>query len=271
MPYDGSSKGGVEDLADTASDIMTPIRSINQISEVNDILFRECAAYIENTGAVGLRKRSVKEMTEEERGSLLPLPLKRYEVAEEQAVTVDSRQLIRFDRCLYSVPREYAGKTVAIKAFPYRVEVYYRGHIVWECSRAIFMGENRVYAEHYKFSLDIKPRARENAFPLKEGILPSELHEFRKLCKSENKYTQLYELMAKMDEVGAEKLLKAVEIANAAGKPTYKKVMDILLYIEDAGKPGNVAYALAADESVADKREPSDFDILLGEAGRQKE
>ena len=270
MPFDPSSKGGVEDLADTAADIMTPVRNFDRITEINDILFAECAAYIENTGAVGLRERSVKEMTEEERDYLLPLPLKRYEVAEERTVTVDNRQLFRFEHCLYSVPRQYAGKTVAVKAYPYRVEMFYRGHMIWECDRPMFMdGENRVYAEHYKFSLDIKPRARENAFPLKEGILPNALHEFRKLCKSGNKYTQLYELMVKMDEVGAEKLLKAVEIANAAGKPTYTKVMDILLYTgEAAGRSGSVAYA--ADGLDVDKRAPSDFDILLGGAGRYK-
>ena len=263
------SKGGVEDLADTASDIMTPVRNIEQITDINDILFAECAAYIENTGAVGLRKHSVKEMTEEERDCLLPLPLKRYEVAEEHTVTVDNRQLFRFDNCLYSAPREYASKTVAIKAYPYRVEVYYRGHMVWECDRPAFKGSNRVYAEHYKFSLDKAPRARENAFPLKEGILPPALHEFRKLCVSGNKYTQLYELMVKMDEVGPEKLLKAVELANAAGKPTYTKVMDILLYAGcDAGGPGGEAYA--ADGPDADRRAPSDFDILLGGDGRRK-
>jgi hypothetical protein len=262
MPYDASSKGGVEDLADTAADIMTPVRNIGQISEVNDILFKECAAYIENTGAVGLRDRTVKEMTEEERDYLLPLPLKRYEVAEERAVTVDNRQLFRFERCLYSVPRQYTGKTVAVKAYPYRVEVYYRGHMVWGCDRPL-LSENRVYAEHYIFSLEIKPRARENAFPLKEGILPPALHDFRKLCVSGNKYTQLYELMAKMDEVGAEKLLKAVEIANASGKPTYTKVMDILLYADEgAGRPESEAYTV--NELDMDRRTPSDFDILLG-------
>jgi len=267
--YKCISNGGVEDLADTASDIMTPVRNIEQITDINDILFAECAAYIENTGAVGLRKHSVKEMTEEERDCLLPLPLKRYEVAEEHTVTVDNRQLFRFDNCLYSAPREYASKTVAIKAYPYRVEVYYRGHMVWECDRPAFKGSNRVYAEHYKFSLDKAPRARENAFPLKEGILPPALHEFRKLCVSGNKYTQLYELMVKMDEVGPEKLLKAVELANAAGKPTYTKVMDILLYAGcDAGGPGGEAYA--ADGPDADRRAPSDFDILLGGDGRRK-
>jgi len=271
MPYDPPSKGGIENLADTAADIMTPVRNFSKISDINDILFKECAAYIENTGAVGLRSRPVKEMTEEERGSLLPLPLKRYEVAEEHNVTVDNRQLFRFDNCLYSVPRQYAGKTVAVKAYPYKVEVYCRGQIVWECDRPMAMsGENRVYAEHYQFSLDKAPRARENAFALKEGILPHALHEFRKLCKSDNKYTQLYELMVKMDEVGAEKLLEAVEAVNAAGNPTYTKVMDILANNGGgSGNPGNAA--CAADGPDVEKRGPSGFDILLDVAGRRKQ
>jgi len=270
MPYDPPSKGGVENLADSASDIMTPVRNFSKISEINDILSKECAAYIENTGAVGLRSRPVKEMTEEERGHLLPLPLKRYEVAEEHNVSVDNLQLFRFDNCLYSVPRQYAGKTVAVKAYPYKVEIFFRGHMIWGCDRPMAMsGENRVYAMHYQFSLDKAPRARENAFPLKEGILPQALHEFRRLCKSGNKYTQLYELMVKMDEVGADKLFKAVEAANAAGSPTYTRVMDILANNgEGSGKPENAAYAV--DGPDVDKRGPSDFDILLETADRRK-
>ena len=272
-PYDPPSKGGVENLADTAADIMTPVRDFECISEINEILLEQCRQDIGRDKPVGLRPRAVKEMTAEERGYLIPLPLKRYEVPEEKEVTVNSQQLFRFDKFLYSVPRMYAGKTVAVKAYPYRVEVYYKGHMVWGCDRPMFAGDNAVHALHYTYDLKSKPRARGNAFPLKEGVLPPALHEFRKLCKAANKYNQLYELLAIMDEAGPEELLKAVETANAAGDPTYGKVMDILSWPlpADCGAGLDVSGVTAAGGGFeVEQRNPSGFDILFGVHGNMK-
>ena len=127
-------------------------------------------------------------------------------------------------------------------------------------------GENRVFPEHYLFDLDIKPRSRENAFPLLEGVLPPALYMFRKLCKSKTtKCYQLYMLMRMMDTVGREKLLKAVGIANDTGSPTLKMVEELL------ADPGimcggavidGLDQALLDDEFYVEQRDPSDYDTL---------
>ena len=238
-PYEAEEKGAVEVAAKTAGGILTPIMEVDDISEVNDRLLTECLHYIEHTGRVGNRPNTVKAMTMEERPLLTPLPIKRYEVGVHDKATVDNLQLFRFDNHVYSVPRPYAGKEIGIIAYSFRVELYYKGNKIWECDRPIFENENRVYAEHYLFDLEIKPRSRENAFPLLEGVLPPALHEFRKLCKSKTtKCYQLYMLMRMMGEVGKEKLLRAVETVNNAGSPTLQKVEQILSI-----KPNNAASA----------------------------
>ena len=266
-PYEAEEKGAVEVAAKTAGGILTPIMDVNDISEVNDKLMEECMYYIEHAGRIGNRPGTVKELTEQERGHLTPLPIKRYEVGVHDKAIVDNRQLFKFDNFTYSVPRAYAGKEIGIIAYAFHVQMYYKGDLIWECDRPLFEWENRVFAEHYMFDLEIKPRSRENAFPLLEGVLPPALHRFRELCMSRTtKCYQLYMLMKKIDEVGRMKLLKAVEIANATGNPTYKKVEEILFLEFNTGSNGAemalVDQAIVDDEFHVENRDPSGYDDL---------
>ena len=265
-PREPSEKGAVEVAAKTAGGILTPTMDVGDISEINDRLLAECLHYIEHAGRVGSRPGTVREMTMEERPRLAPLPIKRYEVGAHGRAAVNNQQLFKFDGCTYSVPRPYAGKEISIVAYPFRVELYYKGNRIWECSRPLFGGENRIFAEHYLFDLEIKPRSRENALPLLEGVLPPELHRFRELCKSRTtKCYQLYMLMRMMEGTGREKLLRAVGLANDAGSPTLKKVEQILLLGREAGADmGEPDKSLLEDEFYVERGDPSGYDALWG-------
>jgi transposase len=266
-PYEAAEKGGVEVAAKTAGEILTPILDVQDLSEVNDRLLAECQHYIENAGRVGGRSGTVREMTAQERPRLTPLPIKRYEVGIHSRASVNNQQLFQFDQHTYSVPRPYAGKGIGLIAYSFRVEMYYKGHKIWECDRPLFEGENRIYAEHYLFDLEIKPRSRENALPLLEGILPPELHRFRQLCQSRTtKCYQLYRLMRLMEQQGRKKLLKAVDIANDAGNPTLKQVEQLLLLEHNAAthEAGmrETDQAVLDDEFFVERGNPSDYDTL---------
>ena len=274
-PYEAPEKGGVEVAAKTAGGILTPIIDARDISEVNDKLLAECLYYIEHAGCIGNRPRTVKEMTLEERPHLTPLPIKRYEVGIHDSAVVNNQQLFKFDGHVYSAPRPYAGKKIGIVAYSFKVELFYRGKKIWETERPLFEDENRVYAEHYLFDLDIKPRSRENAFPLLEGVLPPELDRFRKLCKSRTtKCYQIYMLMKKIEDIGRDRLLKAVDIANGNGSPTLAKVEKILLLELNgaANDPGieKLDKAMLDDDFYVEQREPSDYDDLWITAPKTK-
>jgi hypothetical protein len=268
-PYEPEEKGGVEVAAKTAGGILTPVMDVDDISAVNDKLLKECAHYIENAGRVGHRTGTVKEMTEEEKPFLSPLPVKRYEVGVHDTAKVNNQQLFKYDGFTYSVPRPYAGKEIGIIAFAFDVSLYYKGHIIHECKRPMIEGENRVFAEHFLFDLRIKPRSRENAYPLLFGILPPELHRFRELCKSRtNKCYQLYMLMQKMEEVGRETLLKAVDAANAEGRPTFERVEEILRHGHNPDFEGSSICDGAGqipddDEFYVEQRDPPAYAFLM--------
>jgi len=266
-PYEAPEKGGIEVAAKTAGGILTPIMDVENISEVNDRLLAECVHYIEHGGRVGNRPGTVKEMTAEEKPFLIPLPVKRYEVGIHSKATVNNQQLFKYDGFVYSVGRPYAGKEIGIIAYAFHVCMYYKGHKIWECDRPLFETENRVYAEHYLYDLEIKPRSRENAFPLLAGILPPALHTFRQLCKSKTtKCYQLYLLMRAMEEVGKHKLLAAVDAVNATGEPTYQKVAQLLQL--EGGQAGcavqedGLDQAILDDEFYVQQRDPSDYGAI---------
>jgi transposase len=262
-PREAPERGGVEVAAKTAGGILTPVMDVKSIHELNDKLLTECVHYINHTGQVGNRRGTVKEMTEEERPFLLPLPAKRYEVGVHGKAGVNNQQLFEFDGHLYSAPRPYAGKEIGVIAYAFRIELYYRGRHIWECERPILAGENRVFPEHYKYDLDIKPRSRENAFPLLEGILPPALDKFRQLNRSNTtKCYQLYMLMRMIDEVGRDAVLTAVEIANREGKPSYERVVEIL----SPGKSdGDAAGNHFEDDFYVEERDPSKYAALMGD------
>jgi transposase len=263
--YEPAEKGGVEVAAKTAGTILTPIMDVDDISMVNDRLLNECRYYIEHSGRIGNRPRTVKEMTAEEKPFLIPPPIKRYELGIHDTASVDNRQLFKFDGHVYSAPRPYARKEIGIISYAFQVKMYYKGRQIWECGRPILENENRVYAEHYLYDLKVKPRSRENSFPLLEGVLPPPLQAFRALCKSRtSKCYQLYMLMRKMEEVGAQRLFKAVEIANAAGNPTYQMVEETLAVWDSAVVVDEPDKSLLDDEFYVEQRDPSEFDMLWG-------
>jgi transposase len=90
-PYEAAEKGGVEVAAKTAGGILTPIPDVEDISEINDKLLAECLHYIEHAGRIGNRPRAVKEMTEEEKPLLTPLPVKHYEVGVHDTASVSNQ------------------------------------------------------------------------------------------------------------------------------------------------------------------------------------
>lgn len=110
----------------SAGGILTPIMDVECISEVNDRLLKECLHYINHAGCIGNRSATVKEMTEQEKPFLTPIPIKRYEVGVHDKAVVNNQQIFHFDSFTYSNPRPYAEKEIGIIAYAFRVVFYHR-------------------------------------------------------------------------------------------------------------------------------------------------
>jgi hypothetical protein len=175
-------------------------------------------------------------MYEEERAYLHPLPAKRYENSQVREANVASDLTFRHETTKYSLPLEYVGKTITVRAYAFKIEAWYKGKLVFTHKRPFVQGEHQYIPEHYLPLLSVKHRALGNAAPLKYGVMPRELEQFRKDCKEKDKYAELAEILQMGRTVDQELLLRAVDFANKTGLPDIQKVRSYRVYSEVSGR-----------------------------------
>ncbi len=85
---------------------------------------------------------------EEERDFLMPLPASPYETAVWSTATIQSDYLITVGNCKYSVPYEFIGKKVDIRAAEKSIEVFYHGDRIASHVRKMYAPEPIYLPEH---------------------------------------------------------------------------------------------------------------------------
>jgi transposase len=262
----GNEKGAVENLCSLVRQVaLTPMPRGESLGEIQGHITQKLVDYI-RFHKIRDRPRSVAAMNSEERPCLMPLPMKPYHAYDEQEAVVRSDLTFYFDATKFSVPQEYIGKKITVRASSYRTQAWHQGKLVVAHKRPFIKGEHQYIPEHYLALLEKKPRAVQNAAPLKYGQLPTELERFRKLCRDKNKLSQLVEILLLGRLVDADVLLPAVDWANRTGSPTidsvrlYLKSREVMVTCQDE-QPGG------GDMPVVDKPEFSGYDALIPEEG----
>lgn len=85
---------------------------------------------------------------EEERDFLVPLPASPYETAVWSTTTIQPDYLITVGNCKYSVPYEFIGKKVDIRAAENSIEVFYHGDRIASHVRKMYAPEPIYLPEH---------------------------------------------------------------------------------------------------------------------------
>jgi transposase len=230
----GNEKGSVENLCGLCRSLaFTPVPNVSSLKELQNHVISECSNYLKFHKVRG-RPRPVRIMYEEERPALRPLPGKRLEPGGPVEVLVAHDLTFRYDGAKYSLPVEYAGKTITARIRAYTIEAWFGGNLIYTHDRPFVKGKHQYIPEHYLPLLEKKHRAMRNAAPLKYGVLPPQLDEFRKRCTGKDKFEQLANVLMLGRDVGAEELLQAVECANMSGRPTYTAVCRFLKLREES-------------------------------------
>jgi hypothetical protein len=230
----GNEKGGVENLCGLCRGLaFVPVPNVGNLKELQDHVLTECSNYLK-FHQVKLRPRSVRVMYDEERPHLRPLPGKRIEPGDPVEALVAHDLTFLYDTTKYSLPVEFVGKTVTVRARAYTIEAWYGGNLIFTHDRPFVKGKHQYIPEHYLPLLKKKPRALRNAAPLKYGVLPPQLDEFRKRCTGKDKYEQLANVLMLGRDISADELLSAVECANMTGRPTYASVCRYLKLKEES-------------------------------------
>ena len=165
----GNEKGLVEGLVGySRRNFCVPVPRVENMEELNDKLRKNCEAY--RTHKVQGREASVGTLFATEKDALYPLPAYAYDPAKRVETKVSLYSMVRYDTNSYSVPVEYCGKQVTVKALPNRIEVYSRGEKIASHQRC-FLHQQSIYRlEHYLPLLERKGRAIFQAKPVKDNV-----------------------------------------------------------------------------------------------------
>lgn len=140
--------------------------SFESIEEANLYLQTVCNRL--NQGIQQLTGTSALEMFEEERCHLAP-HLPTFDAARIAYCKVDKYSCIVFDQNHYSVPDQYVGKTLKIKAYSTRVNCYYNYEKVSSHDRRYGLHEWSIELDHYLNTLKRKPGALPNSVAMNQA------------------------------------------------------------------------------------------------------
>ena len=168
-PRSGNEKGLVENLVGyVRRNAMVPMPKVDSLDELNATLESYCQGYIEHS--IASRTGTVGENFSIEKRVLLPLPLYHYSPEKLLYPEVSAYSLITFQTNKYSVPTDYCGKEVCLKAGPSEIRVYHKNEMIANHERNYGKNHRTYDIGHYIKLLETKARAIFNAAPVRQYV-----------------------------------------------------------------------------------------------------
>ena len=227
-PSSGWEKGQVENQVGVVRRrFFTPRLKFKSYAELNAWLADRCIAWAKANPHPDMREKTVWEMFEAERSSLVPY-VGPFDGFKATPAAVSKTCLVRFDNNRYSVMASAVGRPVEIRAYAERVEFWQGGQIVGSHARAFGRGKTIYDPWHYVPVLARKPGALRNGAPFKDWELPSSMQRVRrKLQNVRNGDRQMVDILGAVLSDG----LDAVEAACAEALSESVHSADVILNI----------------------------------------
>lgn len=131
---------------------------------------------------------------------------------------------VRYDTNSYSVPIQFCGKQVAIKALPERIEIFHSGNMIAVHQRNFGHQESIYKLEHYLPLLERKGRAIFQARPVRDNV-PDYFLEWLKRKNFRPK--ELVALLKLSLEVGYDAAMRDATQVDAAPEPVIQDVVHV--------------------------------------------
>lgn len=259
-------KGQVENgVGFIRRNFLVPVPQVASLEEFNALLLDKCLAYAREHKVPGTQK-TVAEVWEEEKKALLPLPAKPFACCRVVEVKSDRYSRVCFETNRYSVPVAYAGSFLTLRAYVDRIEVWQGGQCLASHKRSYGRGEEILDPVHYLPELAKKPRAWQNARPLKTGKLPPVYHTAMAELALEGKegIKEFARIMELEPLFGRDILTLALERALADHVLSLAAVREYAATIARGnGNPSSIMLPANLVEMPA----PSQYNLLLGARG----
>jgi transposase len=225
-PAAGWEKGQVENqVGNLRERLFTPRLKFSSYAELNAWLLDRCVALAKVQAHPVEKERTVFEMFEAERPSLVAYrgPFDGFHAT---TVAVSKTCLVRFDTNKYSVMARAVGRPVDVHAYADRIVIKQDGVVVGEHERRFGKGQVVYDPWHYVPVLARKPGALRNGAPFKDWVLPASLERVRRKLKgSDDGDRQMVKILTSVLTDG----LPAVEAACAEALEAGVASADVVL------------------------------------------
>ena len=181
-PAAGWEKGQVESQVGTLRErLFSPRVRVRSLEELNDWLADQCIARARIQSHPEIADKTIWEVFEAERASLVPYR-GRFDGFHAVQASVSKTCLVRFDNNKYSVEASAVGRPVEVRAYADRLELRQDGRIVGAHARAF--GRGRTVYNPSVPVLARKPGALRNGAPFKHWVLPAALERVRRKLRA---------------------------------------------------------------------------------------
>jgi transposase len=253
-PAAGWEKGQVENqVGNVRERFFTPRLRVKNYEELNAWLMDQCIASAKAHRHPEFRERTVWEVFEEERPSLVPYA-GRFDGFHAVPASVSKTCLVRFDNNRYSVAASAVGRPVEIRAYADRIELRQDGRLVGD-HRRCFGRDRSIYDPwHYVPVLARKPGALRNGAPFKDWVLPAGLDRVRrKLGSADDGDRQMVDILSAVLTDG----LPAVEAACTEALREGVHSADVILNILARQREPVTAVTIMTPEALRLRHEPN--------------
>ena len=237
-PAAGWEKGQVENqVGNIRERFFTPRLRVKSDEELNAWLLDRCVAYAQAQPHPEYRDRTVWEVFEAERPSLVPYA-GRFDGFHAVPASVSKTCLVRFDNNRYSVAASAVGRPVEVYAYADRIVVRQDGRVVADHPRAFGRGETIYDPWHYVPVLARKPGALRNGAPFKGWVLPAAIERVRrKLGDRDDGNRQMVDILAAVLSDGLSAVEAACSEALSQGVHSADVVLNILARRRQPAEP----------------------------------
>jgi hypothetical protein len=241
-PAAGWEKGQVENQVGATRDrLFCPRVRVGSMEELNDLLMERTIAWTRTQPHPEIADRTIWEVFEAERPSLVPYR-GAFDGFHEVMAAVSKTCLVRFDHNKYSVEASAVGRPVELHAYAERIDLRQDGRLVARHPRCFSRGATVYDPWHYVPVLTRKPGALRNGAPFKHWVLPRAIEKVRaRLRGAADGDRQMVEILAAAMTDG----LLAVEAACAEalenGVHSADVVINILARRRDPEPPAPIA------------------------------
>lgn len=152
---------------------------------------------------------------EKERSHLNPLPPHRFDIATVSQVRASSQFRVAVDANRYSVPAEYAGRSLTLKTYPDRICLYWDNKLIARHMRSYDRGQDIEDPDHPKQLLLWRKKAREQKIVMRFlALSPKSDPYYRKLEQRRmNPFHHVQKIVALSEIYGPEAVARALEDA----------------------------------------------------------